>query len=1041
MSRTQPQPPTSTATSRSGLSRRSFLLAAAGVGAGIALDGPLLLRGCGRGTGSTEAGPYAVWRELQQALRASPDHAPGRAAALLKAGDPEALHRFVRDEIRLVSAEGGRFALGAAMPVGPRAALRAGAGTAREKAEVLAALLRRLGMEAEVMQASPLAREDSRAAFFRSFDQAFDPPISERQQRAWRQRLGLPPAGAGDALDIDPGGRRAEALAEQLLEALGPERERIGRHRFDDRTVGGVPWVRFVDAEGRERWANPVDPQADIVEQAPVRLRSAPEPDPALPVEVALSASFSEAPGEFSELVRGRWGADQLCGRQLRIGFKSPLSLPEWAASRLVDLRCFVPQLMVQALDASREEAAALSVAGEAFSIDGQRYAVAEDGSVSANGRPLMDAGSSAAASRVVRMELSVDSARFPELRLRLQPLDAEGKVVEGLPAAALRVLEQGEGVGFSLAANRAAPRVLFLADQSLSMPQQFRGGQSQMEALIARVRARLLEAYPGAELMSRPTGSKLWEELARAASQPWNLILYATDGDLDGRRPDARMLEALRQGPPALLLDVNGALPRLRSRPSNLFDEMAAATGGQAFAVDAGAEQVEAALLDYLDRHPLADPYRLACAASSRTPGRRRVRVEIGSAAVEADYEVPEHAALPRRLAALRLTVQVGRHRVERVLAGHTGTGELQQVHLDEAMGALFGHHLLAFEASPPALSVQLDELLAAKLSLEPLDRALAEPVELEQLEPLLAQGFDQLPGELLTLMARTRAQSGGDFSVATLGLRCALYSAQPVLNSDRFRTRVDLLPLERAQVLAEDRERLLRESLKRSADLAVAEAALFDTSTLALLEGRALAPVPRRPFTETTLSDEDKAAWRRLIEQVRSEYPHPGAIALGPVDGSVRALHVVDRSSGSFIAVLPDGSGGGSVEQRMQAQLAELDRVIAAINVLAAAAGAAGAVGAVGGVALGIVAAYGQRLARLYAAASVSIILSDASGIAPAVRLAIAGMACEVVKNIALGVFGGAGRVAARAVVVFTTVDNVVGMTGAENPFSCPI
>ncbi len=437
----QPAFPTSDA-SEGGFSRRSFLLAAAGLGAGAMFGAPFLLRQCRGPVGTAEGAPYTVWRELQQALRASPDHAPGRAAALLREVDAYALHRFVRDEIRLVSADGSRFQMGNAMPIGVRAALRAGAGTAREKAEILAYLLRESGLQAEVMDAPAIARTETRETFFRATDQPFAPPIDAAQIRDWARRLGLS-AGPGAALNIDPDGRRAEALAEMLYEQLGDERASIGRTRFDDRGNGAVPLVRYVDVDGRERWADPIRPAGAITETAPPRIKPAAAAGPALAVEVVLSASFSEAPRQFSELVSGRWNADQVCGRQLKIGFRSPLSLAEWAASRLVDLRCFVPQIMLQALDLERAEASVLSFAGDAFSLDGQRYAVADDGSVSVDGRALLHASSEgsdfdAAAARVRRLELSVDSSRFPELRLRLKPLDAREQVVDGLPAAAL---------------------------------------------------------------------------------------------------------------------------------------------------------------------------------------------------------------------------------------------------------------------------------------------------------------------------------------------------------------------------------------------------------------------------------------------------------------------------------------------------------------------------------------------------------------------------------------------------------------------------
>ena len=42
---------------------------------------------------------FAAWRQIQGALRKSPDHLPARADALVASKDPKALFDFVRDEI------------------------------------------------------------------------------------------------------------------------------------------------------------------------------------------------------------------------------------------------------------------------------------------------------------------------------------------------------------------------------------------------------------------------------------------------------------------------------------------------------------------------------------------------------------------------------------------------------------------------------------------------------------------------------------------------------------------------------------------------------------------------------------------------------------------------------------------------------------------------------------------------------------------------------------------------------------------------------
>ena len=65
------------------LSRRSFLKSSA-----LAGFAGLFPIGCQQSVEKALPEPYSVFREVQKALRASPDHAPGRAAKLVAQGEP-----------------------------------------------------------------------------------------------------------------------------------------------------------------------------------------------------------------------------------------------------------------------------------------------------------------------------------------------------------------------------------------------------------------------------------------------------------------------------------------------------------------------------------------------------------------------------------------------------------------------------------------------------------------------------------------------------------------------------------------------------------------------------------------------------------------------------------------------------------------------------------------------------------------------------------------------------------------------------------------
>ena len=136
--------------------------------------------------------PFDVWRQLQAAMRTSSDHSVGRAAALVEEGSLEGMQQFVRDEIRLISSDDNDLSLVPVAPFGPRAALRAGAGTAIEKAYILAELYTKAGYTAEVVGSRPDRSVIGPEVFFRDYTRPFDPQISSAQRDQWARVLDIP---------------------------------------------------------------------------------------------------------------------------------------------------------------------------------------------------------------------------------------------------------------------------------------------------------------------------------------------------------------------------------------------------------------------------------------------------------------------------------------------------------------------------------------------------------------------------------------------------------------------------------------------------------------------------------------------------------------------------------------------------------------------------------------------------------------------------------------------------------------------------------
>lgn len=1027
-------------------SRRDFLRVAglSGLGALVLGGGAWGLRNC-RGVpmpaSGAEPGPYAVWREVQAALRASPDHSLGRARALVASGDVAAIHRFVCEEIRLVSAEGDRFMLGNTVRWGSRAALRAGAGTAREKAEILASLVRQTGRKAEVLELAAPPAIDALALFSREPTAAFAPAVDPGVLEDWRRRLGQRPPEAR-SVDLDAREGEVEATVGKLKALQQLAGGRFGGPAYDGRLRGAYPIVRIRDEAG-ESYADPLLPGA-LISSVDPGVRPASAPDGMLPVSVVVSCTVSDEPNAVRELVRAEWKAEDVAGRQVRIGFAPMGELQAVMASRIGDVRSFTPVLAIQALDGEAPDPARHFALGEGFTVDGDRLALRADGGILVNGEAIGDGEPTAAAVDVATLEVEVDATHFPDMRLLLRPRDAQGRIVEGLGFGDFALSDQGERVGHLLRRRDRAPRILFLSDQSMSMPTAYRGADSAaMQGLVERVRAAAQAFHDGARVALKSTDSNLWEHLARTLGAGFDLVVYATDGDVAGKVPTPDERLAFAHGPRVIALNVRGDTGRRRGPGrSNTFDEIAQATGGQVLdVVDGEATAVDEAVARFLDTEASQLPYELAYRVLGGDGGERIAAAAVGAAAGEAAYEVPANPGMARKIASLRLTVRVGRREITRVLAGNDGLGPVVQADIDAVHGFLLGTHLLSFEGPAPSLSTVLDDVLSARLSIESIDRAAASGGDLPTLLDAVGKGFQMLPGELATLMMRSAPLSGEGFAFAEQGMRCVLHSAHAVVGSDRVVERVDILPTARVHVIAEDQQVRTDRALQASVRLAVAEASLYPTSTLALLEGRELAVFGTDRYAASGIGPEQRQRWEAFRHRLRATFPGMGAAAFCAADLSTMATWVVDRETLEAHALLPDMSGGGSRAAHIERQLAELDRVISLYNMVPLAAGAAGLVNPIGGVALAIVAAYGQNLMRLYAAASMSIILMDASGIGPALRLAIASMACNIVKSIFLGTFAAAGKVAEEAVNIFVAADNLIGVTGAPSPFTCPI
>ena len=1022
---------------RSTLSRRSVLVGGGVATLGVGLGG-FYLGGFLDGSGD-ESGrlPFSVWEQMREGLRASPDHLPGTADELVAEGDPTTLFEFVRDDIVLQPARiknNGKFQIG--INGGPRAALRSGMATPREKAELLADLLERAGYAARVLAYDrSLSTERTRNLYFGWPDHAFDPGFDQSQLGEWREKLDLPAESDGSVPVLDENGDQSRALAESIRAGL-PAGEIPTSRGFDwGQGANGVPVVEFWPAEGsadtpegtattQPTPTDSVDVQYADLFHADESFGSLTKPnrtsdidDPDVPsVTVTLEAATVDAPNNPTELVSGTWTADELAGRQLQVETLPGISPFDKPDVRYMDVEKFIPSLSVQDPHADKSTVEGLSVVGDAFTLTGDRYSVEADGTIKKNGTVVLDGeyapdGDSRppsppeAAKRIDSLEMDSDVGGYPTVRLRMDPTDSDGNTIEGLPGSAFQVTEDGDPVTPEIESNDASPRILVRYDGSVSM--QLAGFYDEERAEFRRqMEADLESVNPQVSVDFERVDSDAWRNMAQAATDDGDVIIYMSDGDGYKTNSSPEEVTAISEGPPAILLSITGT-------HYDNAERMADLSGGTHIASN-DPEQMREALRNYVaGLEPDLAEYKLKYRSPNRNEGgsRRTVRVEVpnSDASAEATYSVPGASMDPyeqRGITSLSLTVETnfdwrkpGSTKTTRLLGGWDpevdGDRDPTESDRNEVFSTLFGSTVLSFESAGVCPSIFLDDVLTGKLSLETLQDAVENGAEKDR-EAALEQGVGVVSQYPMQFQTPLPNRASDDTITFSSGVQTVLFQERPEFGTDEVTRSVDLLTTSAFRTLTPDDDRAgeFTATMDRTARYAIFERELYETSTASLLGDRPLEPTSdaRDAWSEETKTAFDGATDRRW--GTGDDY----RVGSGGAD---TATHwTIDKDTGAMLGVLPDGSGGAGGVERIKAQLKRIKQVSYGYGLLldSAPAGA-------GMAAMGHVVAYQRLLAQLYALASISIATMSAGDIRAEAAKAITTFACNLLTGMALG------------------------------------
>ena len=871
---------------------------------------------------------FRAWSEMRDAFRQSPDHLAAAADRVVATGDAERIFLFVRDNFATIPASTTSLGSASVRAMGIRGTLRAGAGTLRDKAELLVDLYTRAGFAAAVYEGTPAATTDFvKTVLERNISLPFAPPITDAQLAQWQTWLGVTTAPTR-APAPDPGGTNGAALATTLGSLLPTPLTMAEAFSLTPPTT--IPIVR-VTVAGANKYANVALPTAAFGDSGVTGTPTASSAPSAFPtVQVTLSIVTTVDPLKPVDVVTASWPVSDVVGRSLFVGMMPPENLTTLLLRKLEDVRTFLPVLAVRGPGMTDAEQQALTKAGAAITLAGDKIDLTGD-TITIRGAPIDTTPlDPTRVARVTALQMSIDASRFPEIRVRASAVDAGGATVPGLPASAFTVDEESAPEVFTLLENRAPPpRVLFLLDKSDSVPAAFAGANGA--ALVRSIATQMLADEPacmfrvlpvgGDKMMGTWTsdpaaletaattqmgfGSDLWAALADASTLAATVIIMITDGvTLDMSTP--KILAALSLAPPTVFVGTGaGPFPTLDSLAAVVESTVVAATTPADASTGALAFVRARQHGDYLFRYE----------APADGAMSRHVALGLASSAVTAAgvYTVPAPAQRnpPARIGGILLTVKVGSEAAfVRVLAGAREIPAAAPDSLfDEVRGALFGCTEVRFERAPPTQAAVLDDILTTQLDREPLARAAIAQDWAAFLDAYLKQ---PPPYSLATVALHQRLPGTGGRLTFASGLRAvALTSALRFGSAGGVHQRVDLFPIGPYRTADSDAAAAFATTLSRTAWLASVEDAMAAKTTRKLLDGQALALA--KPFTgfDTALPSAPAATVAAFDLAGRDL---TGGYRLPPASGSPVAFWHVDAKSGALLGVLDNGAGGGS-------------------------------------------------------------------------------------------------------------------------------
>lgn len=999
--------------------------------ASLATSLPPMVLGCSekearfRGSGAL---PYKIWEEILHELKTSPDHLKGQMERLIVEGNPEAMFHFVRDQIYLMPMTQKSIGRTDATKWGVDYALRSGMATAMEKAELLQRMYNKADIPAKIVwEHTNISPEEVPTFFFRPTERPFSPNISDRTLMQWGVEMGMenmeyqPDVIFEDELEL------ANELGGKIWNTLDLKEDYKYRG-FDFRWDNSrTPTVEF-QWEGNTRYAHLIDPKVPYGklrnQQNKVSEAGLPKPNEEK-VTIKLTYRDSIKPLEEKELIGNEWLASDLVGRQVDVMFLNNLSPQELRITPIANIRTFTPALGLQAIGKSEDYMSERSILANPITLEGKRFQLDKGNSIA---MPLLDKSDPNLQKQVKTITATATTTGYPGVKLSISPKDASGNLVEGLSASDFTIVEDGKPVRAVMETNQRTPKILIMADVSMSMPTEYRN--EGMVQFINELKSNILGQYPAAIVQYWETPSALYTWLLKGSQTDNDLIIFATDGD-NNDDFDPKNEDLYKSGPPAIILNVYNTS---NARRTKTFDHMAQLTKGLHLAVEdqkAALTGIEAYLKN-LQIQPYTFTYW-----SAGTLNERNVSIGVDNNKVlgKATYQFKSIVAptsIGPRIIGLYLYINYAGHRVYRVLAGWQPTIERHkaptQQMANDVNDLMLGGIQLYFEGGGPTFSSALSDLLEAKLSTRKWGEALLNN-QVKEAEKALANGQLNISGSALTLMAPlSNAVTKNSFTFPS-GLRMGMQTLKPGFITGTYHSLFDYLQTSQYTTLGRNPEQNFKTTLLKTAQMAIRESKMYHTCTLTELSDKLWTNLltARKNNWLSGVSKDEFPYWRERIDR---------AATLRIFDKNLqsKAFWDVNKTTGELYGILYNGSGGASDDAKNDAdKLGNLYTALSNLIAIMEKLSGVGVLNPIGGFALSVVAMYGQTLVRLYGIVSETIMIMDTSGMDDKIRAELAQFACNVAKEVVYATTGEAGE-------IMSGLDNLIGMVAPESsPFPC--